>query len=458
MDEKGFIIGFCNTKRRIVSKKMLEQKLLLGANQDGSREFISLMAAVCADGTALPPALIYAGRSHDLQNTWLEDFDASKDQAYFASSDKGWTNEDLGVSWLQKVFLPHINAKSEFHMTLLIVDGHSSHVNWRFMEICSQNRIVLGILPPHSTHRLQPLDLKIFSPLSTAYSNEIDAFIQRSCGFARLTKRNFWLHFKAAWEKALSTSNIYSAFAAAGISPLNPSKVLAQIEITTPSLSSSDDDLQQPTPGSVRAVRRQIKAVKKTHSAFTAEVELLLRAAAKLSISNEILGYENAGLRKTLKMERKRRKRGQNLGILNKDAPGQAAFASPAKIATLLARRAEEEAIKVAVEEEKEREKASKALEREKKAQEAQERRETRKRVMAEKKAAREQAKEARDYQRRANAQSRAEKQASMVRKKETRRVTARIALGKAKVTRGGVDLGHVRSGRIISRPTRFRD
>ena len=123
MDEKGFVIGFCNIKRRIVSKKMLEQKLLLGASQDGSREFISLVATISADGTAFPPALIYVGRSHDLQNTWLEDSDASKDQAYFASSDKGWTNEGLGVSWLQ-VFLPNINAKLEFHMTLLIVDGH----------------------------------------------------------------------------------------------------------------------------------------------------------------------------------------------------------------------------------------------------------------------------------------------------------------------------------------------
>ena len=308
MDEKGFVISFCNTKRRIIFKKMLEQRLLLGASQDGSREFISLVAAICADGTALPPALIYAGRSHDLQNTWLEDFDASKSQAYFASSDKGWTNEDLGISWLQKVFLPHINTKSEFHMTFLIVDGHSSHVNWRFMKICGQNRIILDIFPPHSTHRLQPLDLKIFSPLSTAYSNEIDAFIQCNYGFTRLTKRNFWLHFKAAWEKALSTSNIYSAFAAAGISPLDPLKILTQIEITTPSPFSSDDDLQQPTPGSIRAVRRQIKTVKKTHSAFTAEVELLLRAAAKLSISNEILGHENAGLRRTLEMKRKRRK------------------------------------------------------------------------------------------------------------------------------------------------------
>ena len=77
---------------------MLANQELLGACQDGSREFISLVACICADGTALSPALLYVGKSRDLQDTWVEDFDHSKDQAFFASSEKGWTNEELGVA------------------------------------------------------------------------------------------------------------------------------------------------------------------------------------------------------------------------------------------------------------------------------------------------------------------------------------------------------------------------
>ena len=164
MDEKGFLIGICGTMKRIVSKKELKKQKLLGACQDGSREFVSLLACICADGSALPPALIYARKSGDLQDTWLEDYDASVDEAYFAASSKGWTNDALGVSWLEKLFLQHTSAKAGSGYRLLIVDGHSSHVNWRFIDKCDQNRIILGILPPHSTHRLQPLDLKIFSP------------------------------------------------------------------------------------------------------------------------------------------------------------------------------------------------------------------------------------------------------------------------------------------------------
>jgi len=55
--------------KRIVGINQLKDKKIIGASQDGSREFISLLACICADGTAIPPALIYQGTSRDLQDT-----------------------------------------------------------------------------------------------------------------------------------------------------------------------------------------------------------------------------------------------------------------------------------------------------------------------------------------------------------------------------------------------------
>jgi hypothetical protein len=60
--------------KRIVSKEALKRGKLLGATQDGSREFITLLACISAAGKRLPPLLIYKGESHDLQDTWVEDF------------------------------------------------------------------------------------------------------------------------------------------------------------------------------------------------------------------------------------------------------------------------------------------------------------------------------------------------------------------------------------------------
>ena len=90
--------------KRIVSAKQLRTKRLLGSKQDGSREFISLLATICADGTAIPPALIYQGESGDLQDSWLEDYDDSSTKAHFAASRKGWTDTNLGMSWLDTIF------------------------------------------------------------------------------------------------------------------------------------------------------------------------------------------------------------------------------------------------------------------------------------------------------------------------------------------------------------------
>ncbi len=73
--------------------------------------FISLLACICADTTAIPPALIYKGESFDLQDTWVQDFKPG-DEAYFAASTNGWTCDTLGLQWLTKVFDRHTATKA----------------------------------------------------------------------------------------------------------------------------------------------------------------------------------------------------------------------------------------------------------------------------------------------------------------------------------------------------------
>jgi hypothetical protein len=47
----------------------------------------------------------------------------------------------------------------------------------RFINYCDQNRILLAIFSPHSTHRLQSLDVGFFGSLAEYYNQEIDRFI-----------------------------------------------------------------------------------------------------------------------------------------------------------------------------------------------------------------------------------------------------------------------------------------
>lgn len=55
-DEKGFMIGVGITSARVMTQEELERGEIIGASQDGNREWMSLLAAVCADAAKIPPA------------------------------------------------------------------------------------------------------------------------------------------------------------------------------------------------------------------------------------------------------------------------------------------------------------------------------------------------------------------------------------------------------------------
>ena len=102
-DEKGFVMGLMACMKRIMSLEALESGRIIHASQDGSREFLFLLACICADGTALPPALIYKGDSGSFQDTWLEDWKPTK-MAHFAVTPNGWSCDVLGLNWLVEIF------------------------------------------------------------------------------------------------------------------------------------------------------------------------------------------------------------------------------------------------------------------------------------------------------------------------------------------------------------------
>jgi hypothetical protein len=180
MDEKGCLIGITGRSKRVFSRKMWERKEVRAAIQDGSREWITLLAYVCADGSRLPTSLIYQSAASAIRSSWVEDIKAVEHSVHVTLSPSGWTNNDIGLAWLEQVFDRYTKEKARQSYRLLILDGHGSHVTMDFIEYCDQNKILLAIFPPHSTHTLQPLDVCMFKPLSQAYSNELLSFLERS--------------------------------------------------------------------------------------------------------------------------------------------------------------------------------------------------------------------------------------------------------------------------------------
>ena len=189
---------------------------------------------ICTDGTSLPPTLIYPGDSGDMWDTWLKDFNASNDKAYFSVTSSGYSSDAVARSWFENVFIRHAREKTTRGRILLILDGHNSHVNVKFLELADKHWVIIAVLPPHTMYQLQPLDVGIFSPLTTSYSKHLDLFVWDACPFNCMKKAEFWQIFSSSWAEALSEKNILSAFKATGIWPHNPSKVLDKLKSPLP--------------------------------------------------------------------------------------------------------------------------------------------------------------------------------------------------------------------------------
>jgi hypothetical protein len=95
-----------------------------------------------------------------------------------------------------------------------------------FLEYCHRNRILVAILPPHSTHMLQLLDVVMFKPLSDAYSSELTDHLHHSQELVPIKKGGFFLLFWKAWKSSFKKELVLKSFEATGIWPMVPEPVL----------------------------------------------------------------------------------------------------------------------------------------------------------------------------------------------------------------------------------------
>jgi hypothetical protein len=98
-DKKGFLIGFGRLLKRIMTRATLKSGRITKSKQDGSREFISILACISAIRKWVLPLLIYKGESGDLMSTWVDEV-TTDSKAYFTVLSNSWSNNTIGLVWL----------------------------------------------------------------------------------------------------------------------------------------------------------------------------------------------------------------------------------------------------------------------------------------------------------------------------------------------------------------------
>ena len=127
-----------------------------------SKAQITALICICADGSVVPPYLLFPGK---LKFDEMYGIDFPPGAKGFAT-ESGWMTRVAFQKWLVCVFIPHLPdyVSGRRVKIVLLVDGHKSHIDLEISKLCRENGIVLFKLPPHMSHVLQPCDRGYFAP------------------------------------------------------------------------------------------------------------------------------------------------------------------------------------------------------------------------------------------------------------------------------------------------------
>ena len=190
---------------------------------------------------------------------WKDDLlDGSTPGSAGTMSESGWSNSAVFMDYLEKHFLRHVSTA---HPLLVLFDGHKSHVNLTLADWGRKNNIIFFVLPPHTSHVTQPLDIGCFGPLKNTYYSECQAYMRLNPGM-QLNRYNVAAISSRAYNKGFAPDNLISAFRKAGISPFDKTKITPLQ--TTPAKIYNSPETETHTQSDSFLVNKTITSVKLT--------------------------------------------------------------------------------------------------------------------------------------------------------------------------------------------------
>jgi len=136
------------------------------------------------------------------------------------SAKSGWINEQLFTQWFEH-FVESTQPAGCQSKTLLILNGHSSHVkNYEVIQKARESNVIILSLPSHCTHRLQPLDVSFFKSLNARYNAVVQTWHRQHPG-RPVTETEFGDLFNTAYTTVTSVDKAQSGFRKTGIYPYN---------------------------------------------------------------------------------------------------------------------------------------------------------------------------------------------------------------------------------------------
>ena len=153
----------------------------------------------------------------NLQTSWRGENPLPK--TFYGVSDSGWMTTESFSVWFTK-FINEVKDRP----LLLLLDGHLTHISTTLIETALDEDVTILKLPPHSTDKLQPLDVTCFGPLKREWEKELNEWIYERGPKQPMKKPMFVDKLSKIWHKYLTEDTIKSGFRSTGVFPPDCSK------------------------------------------------------------------------------------------------------------------------------------------------------------------------------------------------------------------------------------------
>ena len=209
LDETGTTTHY--TPTRIIAAT--GERQLCKATSDERGTLTTTCCIIGASGAYIPPVMIFP--RVNFQKSMLN---GAVPGTLGLAAKNAWMNSDLFLEVLDH-FIKNTNA-SATNPALLILDNHASHISLACIDKARENGVTLLTIPPHTSHRLQPLDVGVFRPFMVYYNEAMNQFMMKNPG-KRVTIYNVAQFVNYAHTHALTPMNIVNSFRKCGIFPFD---------------------------------------------------------------------------------------------------------------------------------------------------------------------------------------------------------------------------------------------
>ena len=200
-------------ERDVVGETGIEAVTIVSKEQGETSTALTFANAM---GPCVPPLIIHKGGK--VPKDWEHGAPVS---VMVRASPTGWIKRNLFLEYATRWVRWLKSWKLLDHSHLLLLDAHKSHVyNLYFIQLMIEMDIHVLVIPPHTSHKVQPLDNAPFTNFKTAWNENLLQYLFQSVGCG-MRKMDFFIAFWPSWKKAMTVANIQAGFHQTHI-PLQP--------------------------------------------------------------------------------------------------------------------------------------------------------------------------------------------------------------------------------------------